>query len=351
MKLTVLTSTIAAVAATIGFAQTASADAISDYYGGKQVTFNVGAGAGGGFGLNARIFAKYYGQYIPGKPTIVVQHMGGSGGVKAANYVYNVAPKNGSYIHMPVSSICENQLLRPKGVRFNCADFNWIGSISDIPVEFGVWHTAGVKTIAEAKKKIINIGSPSGHSLLYRLPKMMNQLLGTKFNIIIGYKGSRGVDLAMERGEVDGRVTSWASAQSRRGHWYKGGKIHSIAQIGPKSIPALDKQGVPRLIDLVKGKKEKSMVEFLYSFMLIGRAITAPPGAPKARVAALATAFDRTMQDKAFEADLAKRKMPLNPSTGAELQAFINNMNATPKAQLAEIRAVLRPPKSKKKKK
>jgi len=100
----------------------------------------------------------------------------------------------------------------------------------------------------------------------------MNQLLGTKFNIIIGYKGSRGVDLAMERGEVGGRVTSWASAQSRRGHWYKGGKIHSIAQIGPKSIPALNKQGVPRLIDWVKGKKEKSMVEFLYSLMLIGRA-------------------------------------------------------------------------------
>ena len=108
-----MTSTIAAVATTIGFAQTASADANSDYYGGKQVTFNVGAGAGGGFGLNARIFAKYYGQYIPGKPTIVVQHMGGSGGVKAANYVYNVAPKNGSYIYMPVLSICENQLLRP----------------------------------------------------------------------------------------------------------------------------------------------------------------------------------------------------------------------------------------------
>ena len=351
MKLTVLKSFVAATAITLGFAQTASADAVSDFYAGKQVTFVVGAGAGGGFGINARIFAKHAAKYFPGKPTIVVQHMQGSGGVKAANYVYNVAPKDGSYIHMPVSSICENQLLRPKGVRFNCADFNWIGSIADIPVEFGIWHTAGVKSIADAKKKKVNIGSPSGHSFLYRVPKMMNNLLGTKFNIIIGYKGSRGVDLAMERGEIDGRATSWDSAQSRKGHWYKEGKIFSIVQVGPKAVPALTKQGVPRLIDLVKSEKEKSMVRFLYSFMLIGRAVVAPPGVPKARVAALSAAFDRTMKDPALKADLAKRKMPFNPSTGAQLQAFINNMNATPKAQLAEIRVMLQPPKSKKKKK
>jgi tripartite-type tricarboxylate transporter receptor subunit TctC len=138
MKLTVVQSLVAATAITLGFAQTASADAVSDFYADKQVTIVVGAGAGGGFGINARIFAKHVAKSFPGKPTIVVQHMQGSGGVKAANYVFNVAPKDGSYIHMPVSSICENQLLRPKGVRFNCADFNWIGSISDIPVEFGV---------------------------------------------------------------------------------------------------------------------------------------------------------------------------------------------------------------------
>ncbi|MDA1326519.1 MAG: tripartite tricarboxylate transporter substrate-binding protein [Proteobacteria bacterium] len=351
MKLTVVKSFVAATAMAVGVAQTASADAITDFYKGKQVSFNVGASAGGGFGIYARIFASHFGKYVPGKPTIVVQHMQGSGGVKAANFVYNVAPKDGSVIHMPVSSICENQLLRPKGVRFNCADFNWIGSIADIPVEFGIWHTAGIKSVEDAKKKSVSIGSPSGHSFLYRVPKMMNELLGTKFNIIIGYKGSGGVDLAMERGEVDGRAVSWDSAISRTGHWYKEGKVRSIVQVGPKPVPALTKQGVPRLIDLVKSKKEKSMVEFLYSFMLIGRAVVAPPGAPRAHVAALSAAFDRTMEDKALKEDLAKRKMPLNPTTGAQLQAFINSMNATPKAQLAEIRAVLQPPKSKKTKK
>jgi len=350
MKLTVATSLIAATAAISGLAQTASADAISDFYKGKQVTFVVGASSGGGFGIYARIFATYFGKYVPGSPTIVVQHMQGSGGVKAANYIYNVAPKDGSYIHMPVSSICENQLLRPKGVRFNCADFNWIGSIADIPVEFGVWHTAGVRSVADAKKKSVSIGSPSGYSFLYRVPKMMNELLGTKFKIIIGYKGSGGVDLAMQRGEVEGRAVSWDSAWSRTGHLYKEGKIISLVQVGPKPVPALTKQGVPRLVDLVKGEKEKSMVRFLYSFMLIGRAILAPPGAPQARVAALTTAFDRTMKDPVLAADLVKRKLPLNPTTGAELQAFINNMNATPKARLAEIRAMLQPPKAKKKK-
>lgn len=348
MKLTVVKSISAALAVTLGFAPTASADAISDFYKGKQVTFNVGASAGGGFGINARIFASHFGKYVPGNPTIVVQHMQGSGGVKAANFIYHVAPKDGSVIHMPVSSICENQLLRPKGVRFNCADFNWIGSIADIPVEFGIWHKAGVKSVEDAKIKSVSVGTPSGHSFLYRVPKMMNELLGTKFKIIIGYKGSRGVDLAMERGEVDGRAVSWDSAQSRTGHWYKEGKVISIAQVGPKAVPKLTKQGVPRLIDLVKSKKEKAMVEFLYSFMLIGRAVLAPPGAPRAKVAALSAAFDQTMKDPGLKADLTKRKMPLNPTTGAQLQAFINKLNATPKAQLAEIRAVLRPPKSKK---
>jgi tripartite-type tricarboxylate transporter receptor subunit TctC len=351
MKLTVIKSLAAATAITLGFAQGASADDVSDFYKGRQVTFNVGASAGGGFGINARIFASHFGKYVPGNPTIVVQHMQGSGGVKAANYIYHVAPKDGGVIHMPVSSICENQLLRPKGVRFNCADFEWIGSIADIPVEFGIWHTAGVRSVADAKRKSVSVGTPSGHSFLYRVPKMMNEILGTKFKIIIGYKGSRGVDLAMERGEVDGRAVSWDSAQSRTGHWYKEGKVFSIAQVGPKPVPALTKQGVPRLIDLVKTEKEKSMVRFLYSFMLIGRAVLAPPGTPQARVAALSAAFDRTMKDPAMKADLAKRKMPLNPTTGAELKAFISKLNATPKAQLAEIRAVLQPPKSKKKKK
>ena len=345
-----ITKSLFTVAAISLFAaSSASADTVSEFYKDKQVTFNVGASAGGGFGIYARIFASHFGKHVPGNPTIVVQHMQGSGGVKAANYVYNIAPKDGGYIHMPVSSICENQLLRPKGVRFNCADFNWIGSIADIPVEFGVWHTAGIKSIEEAKTKTVSIGSPSGHSFLYRVPKMMNELLGTKFKIVIGYKGSGGVDLAMERGEVGGRAVSWDSAVSRTGHWYKDGKVISLVQVGPKAVPALTKQGVPRLVDLVKTEKQKSMVEFLYSFMLIGRAVLAPPGAPQAKVAALSAAFDNTMKDKALEADLAKRKMPLHPSTGAELQAFINKMNATPKTQLAEIRAMLQPPKSKKK--
>lgn len=346
-----ITSTATAMACMVGLsAGSATADAISDFYGGRQITFIVGAGSGGGFGINARIFAAYYGKYIPGNPSIIVQHMQGAGGIKAANYVYNVAAKDGSVIHMPVGSTVQNNLLYPKKTRYDSAKFLWIGSIADQPYEFSVWHTAPIRSIQEAMKTQVFVGAATGRSSLYQIPRLMNALLGTKFKIITGYKGSRGVDLAMERGEVQGRTTSYASAQSRTPHWVKDKKIIRLMQIGAAPIPALSKQGVPRFIDLVKSEKHKKMVAFLHTTMKLGRSVNTPPGVPMERIAALRKAFDAAMKDPAVRRDLAKRKMPFNPSSGADLQAFVGKAMKTSPELVQRMRELLSPPKRKKKK-
>ncbi len=332
---------LAAAGLAMIYAAPVAADAVADFYSGKTVTLIVGSGAGGGFGLNARLIEKYIGKHIPGKPSIVLQFMQGSGGVKAANYIYNVAPKDGSVIHMPISSIVENQLLRPKGVKYDGAKFNWMGSITSFASVLSVWNTAPAKTIDEAKKTQVVLGSPSGHSFIYRIPKLMNTLLGTRFKIIVGYKGSRGVDMALERGEIQGRAMVWASTKAKQPDWLKQGKLVHLIQIGPKAVP--DLPGLPRFIDLVKGKKEKAMVKFLHTTSFIGRALLAPPGTPKDRVAGLRKAFDGAVSDAAYVSDLKKRKLPLRPTSGKDLQAFIVSVSATSPELIAELRKAVNP--------
>ena len=332
---------LAAAGLAMIYAAPAAADAVADFYSGKTVTLIVGSGAGGGFGLNGRLGGNRLGRHIPGKPTVVLQFMQGGGGVKAANFVYNVAPKTGVVIHMPISSIVENQLLRPTGVRYDGAKFNWLGSITSFTSVLSVWHTAPAKSIGDAMKRQIILGSPSGHSFIYRMPKLMNTLLGTKFKIIVGYKGSRGVDMALERGEIQGRAMVWASTKAKQPDWLKQGKLVHLIQIGPKAVP--DLPGLPRFIDLVKGKKEKAMVKFLHTTSFIGRALLAPPGTPKDRVAGLRKAFDGAVSDAAYVSDLKKRKLPLRPTSGKDLQAFIVSVSATSPELIAELRKAVNP--------
>lgn len=339
-----LFSTATGIAAAALGINTAMADAVSDFYSGKTIILNVGSGEGGGFGLNARVISNYLQNNIPGKPTIVLQFMQGSGGVKAANYIYNVASRDGSVIHMPISSIVENQMLRPKGVKFDGSKFNWLGSVTDIATVLSVWHTSPVTSLEEAKRKEVVLGSPSGHSFIYRMPKLMNELLGTRFKIIVGYKGSRGVTLAMERGEVHGRAMVWASTKARTPHHLREGKLIHFAQLGPRGVAELP--NVPRLINLAPDEKSKSMVRFLQTTGLIGRALLAPPGTPRDRVDALRAAFDATVKNPDYAADLKKRKLPLRPTSGAELQKFIESVVATPMDLITQLRRILDPAKA-----
>lgn len=335
-----LFSVLTGIAFSSVYIGTAGADAISDFYKGRQLTIIVGSGAGGGFGLNGRLIGNHLGKHIPGHPTVVVQFMRGGGGTKAANYVYNVSPKDGSVISMPISSIVENQLLRPKGVRFDGAKFYWLGSITSLSSVLSVWHTAPIKTLNEAKKTEAIIGATNPNSSWYRMVKLMNVLIGTKFKLVTGFKGSKGVDLAMERGEIHGRALVWASTKVHHADWLKEHKLIHLVQVGPYALS--DLPNVPRFIDLVSTEKEKTMVRFLHLTGLIGRALHTPPNVPADRVNALRRAFDATVKDPAFLADFKKRKLPVGPTKGEDLQAFIERVIATPKSTIDELKMALK---------
>jgi tripartite-type tricarboxylate transporter receptor subunit TctC len=318
----------------------AAGDPVADFYRGKQVSMVVGAPAGGGYGLNARIIARHMARHIPGNPTIVPRFMAGGGGVPAANYMYNAAPKDGSTIGMPIASIPLSQvLLATKSVKFDAAKFAWIGNVASFTNVLAVWHTAPAKTVGDATRTELVIGASGKGSFLYYEPALMNALLGTKFRLVLGYKGSSDLNLALERGEVQGRHFPWASLKGSNPHWIRDGLVVPLLQVGPHKDP--DLPNVPSFIDLVRTDKHRRMVSLLHVNTKIARSVYAPPGVPKDRVAALRAALAATVKDPAFLADMKKSKQPVVPLSGEALQAFIASVIDTPPELIGEMRAAI----------
>lgn len=323
---------LASVAAFALAAQPASA---ANEFKGKQITMIVGYSAGGGFDFFARLVARHYGNYVPGKPTIVVQNMPGASSVKAANYLYNVAPKDGTVIGALGSTLALNKLLgRP--AKYDPAKFYWIGRIAAGDTVGILWHTTGVKTIADATKKqvIWAAGSPMGPTMMTAVA--MNKLLGTKFKIIKGYKGSSRMLAAMERGEAEGTVIGWAALQKRKGYLLSENKLNIFYFMGYERNSELPK--VPTLIEIAKTAEAKTIFKLLTSREVVGRNFTAPPGVSSAHGKALRLGFERMVKDKAFLDDINKRKILINPMGGEKLQKVVEEIMATDAALAKKLK-------------
>jgi len=302
---------------------TAAAD---DYYKGKQITMIVGYAPGGGFDFFARLVARHYGQYIPGNPTVVVQNMPGASSVKAANFLYNVARKDGSMIAALGSTIALNKLLgRP--AKYNPEKYFWIGRIAAGDSVGIVWHTSTVKSMADAmtKQLIWATGSPMGPTSM--TGNALNRLVGTKFKIVKGYKGSSPMLAAMERGEVEGTAIGWAALSKRKAHLLRDKKVSVFYVMAYDRDPALPT--VPTLIEIAKTDEAKKIFRLLSSSEVIGRNFSAPPGLSAAAGKALRDGFDRMVNDKAFLDDLKKRDIPISPMGGADLQKVVAEVMAT----------------------
>ena len=193
----------------------ASADAISDFYAGKAITLIISTGVGGGIDANARLVARYWGEHIPGKPTIVPKNMTGAGHLQATNYMYNVAPKDGTTIAAILPSFVLYQKIDGKGAQYDAGKFLWIGASDVDNMNLYVWHTVPVKTVADVKSQQVTMGGTGAGSYTTLWPTLMNNLLGTKFKLVMGYKGSADAQLAVERGEVEGHSTAWTAVRSR----------------------------------------------------------------------------------------------------------------------------------------
>ena len=308
---------------------TARAQSVAKFYKGKTISLYIGFSPGGGYDAYARLVARFMGPHIPGKPTILSRNMVGGGSRIAANFLYNVAPKDGTALATVDQAIPVQQAVRDPTVKFDCNAFNWIGNpVADNNV-VTTWYTTGVKTIADAKKKSIAIGA-TGFNTSSQYPEAMNHVLGTKFKVILGYPGANEINLAMEKGEVGGRGSnSWASWKATRPQWIKEHKLNVLVQIG--LTKAADLPNVPLLMDLATKPIDKTALKVLSAPPTIGRPIIAPPGVPADRVKALRAAFDATMKDPAFIAEAKKEHLDLAPVSGKHLQKIVGEIVATPK--------------------
>jgi tripartite-type tricarboxylate transporter receptor subunit TctC len=302
----------------------AAADVVEDFYKGKNVTIAIGFGPGGGYDTYTRLIARHIGKHIPGNPTMVVQQMPGAGSRLAANWLYNVAPKDGTALGVIGENSALDQALKADGIKFDVAKFQWIGNpISDTNITFVMAHTGLVTFDDVLKKGGLICGGTGASSPSILQPTILNNMLDAKIKIVSGYPGGGDVNLAMERNEVNCRGSNqWASTKATTRPWVEGKKINILVQFAVKpdpSISAYQGRPVPTIVDLAKNETDKKAVMALVSGAVFGRPIIAPPETPAPRVAALRKAFEATMKDKTFLDEAAKAKMDLNPVFGEEL--------------------------------
>ncbi len=336
-------SVLAATIAIAGTAAPASADAVADFYKGRAVTFLVVSGSGGLNALYARTVGDRIGKHIPGNPKILYQYMPGGGGLKGANYCYIAAPKDGSVLCQVLNPIGLMQMIRPKGVKYDAAKFNYIGSAGDQNGSFAVWHTVKAEKLMDLKNVEVTFAGTGKGSESYYDPAMVNALFGTKIKMVMGYKGGGQLDLSLERQETLGRAGPLISWIVRKPHWLKSGKLRLLAQVGLKQEAGYEH--VPLLTSFARNDDERAMLKLISSRSAIGRPIAAPPGVPPARVAALRQAFVDTMNDPEFKADVKKRRLLNAWRSGAEVERVMADMLATPKALIDRTRATLGYPK------
>lgn len=326
---------LAAFAAT-AFSMPVAADAVADYFKGKQISLQVGFGAGGGYDTTSRIVARHFGRHVPGKPNVIVQNVPGAGSMKVANAVFNTAPKDGTVLGVFSSSIAMVPLYGKRKARFVTEKFEWIGSMHRDIQACGVWRGAGqgIKNLHDfvAAKNTVIFGSNGPTSPLTTFPLFMKNVLGAKVKIVHGYKGTKAINLAMQKGELTGTCGMFES--SVRGAFFpsfSSGDLVLFVQLAEGTNVPLFGQAT-NIFDMLKTEEEKQMARLVFGPSEITRPLAAPPGTPRAHVAALRKALLDTMKDPALIADAKKIKVTFQPIPGDEVAAKFASYYKTPRA-------------------
>jgi tripartite-type tricarboxylate transporter receptor subunit TctC len=325
----------------------AFAQSVADFYTGKTVTILVGSDVGGGYDLTARTLAHHLARHVPGHPNIIVQNKPGASSIVAANYVYEIAPKDGTVIAAVQRPIPFQTLFGDAGVRFDVRKMQWLGSTTN---ELGVvvaWHTAPQRTFDDLLKLEMVIGGNGPATDTELFPRAMNHVLGTKFRIVSGYPGQAQIALAMEREEVQG-TGNWSFSDIEKGHpdWIADKKIRILLQLGLARSPSPDLRDVPLVMDVTRNQAERQVFEILMGMKALGRPYFVAPGVPKDRADALRQAFMATTIDAEF-LDEAKRTLgPIDPISGPDMQAIISNVYALPSDVIVKAREAVKNPGS-----
>lgn len=326
-----------AAACAVATAAPARADDVADFYKGRQINAITGGGAGGGFALAARIMGRHITRHIPGKPDWIVTSMPGAGGARAVKYIVNAAAQDGTIIGAILPPAVISPLLR-SGVGYDSSKLRWIGTITPMPSVLSVWHTSPVKSIEQAKETQITVATSSKLSTNYFMSEFMNQVIGTRFKVISGYRGGDRQNNAMEKGEVHARASFYNSYKTTKSDWLRDRKIIHLATLGPRH-PEL--KGVLHLMDIARDDDERRMVAIMQAGESVGHGFFVSPSVPMARVEALRKAFDATMKDAAFLADAEKRKQVVEPVSGAELDRTVSEATSASPALVAKMRKFL----------
>ena len=312
-----------------------------EFYRGKTIQVLIGLSPGGAYDAYARMLARHMGKHIPGNPRLVPSNMEGAGSLTLTNYLYNVAPKDGTVIGtINRGAPFEPLIGEAELARFDPAQFTWIGSVANEVSICGAWERAGVDNFEQLFTRELTVGGTGSGADTNQFPRIMNGVLGTKLKVVSGYPGGNNIDLAMERGEVDGRCGwSWSSVVSTRKAWLDSGSIKVLVQLALEKHP--DLPDVPLIMDYAKTDEERAMLRLIFSRAALGCPFVAPPGMPADRVAVLRKAFDDTMKDPEFLADAAQALLEVAPVRGEELQALIADIYKTPPEIVEKTRAIV----------
>jgi tripartite-type tricarboxylate transporter receptor subunit TctC len=319
--------TIGALGIAVCVGTTIAPAAAQDFYRGKTLTILVGFSPGGGFDLNARVLARHIGRHIPGNPHVVVQNMAGAGSLTSVHYLDLTAPKNGTVIDIFNFGNIGESRLNPDKIKLDFRKFNWIGSISQDLTVCYVWHAVGVKTLAELQKvSRVHMGLTGMGSSSDTNQRILKNIFKVPVQQVAGYPGSAEQRIAIERGELDGDCGAWSSIPLE---WIEGHKIVPVIRSGPLFAPDMPRD-VPYSVDIAPSERDRQVLRLLLASAQVGRPFIASQAVPAERIRILRDAFNATMKDPQFLAELEKLRLPISPKTGEEALKVVEDIYATP---------------------
>lgn len=340
-------SLLALVLAIAHLGASARADGVADFYRGRTVQVVAGHEPGSGFDLYGRALARHIGRHIPGNPMVVPLNMVGAVGIVSANWLYNLAPKDGTALVIFAHTVPLEPILGQGAGKFEPQRFTWVGNMDEAVGVCGVWHTAGVTTFAELQRKdakeiLVGASGSGAAGPLSMTPLALRSLLGARLKVIQGYKGSNEIKLALARGEVTGICGLPLSTlrSEWRDHWDKR-EFLPLLQVSRNPHPEL--AGVPHVLDLARDAEERQVLDLIFGVQAMGRPFAAAPGIPPERANALRAAFMATMQDALFLEEAARIKLDVRPMPGEALARLIDSFLAAPRGIVERARAAIKP--------
>lgn len=333
-------------AAGVALGLTVNSASAQDFFRGKQIKLVVGSGTGGGYDTNARLLARHWADHIPGHPDVIVQNMPGAGSLKAMNYLANVAPKDGLTVGGVQNSIGYEPMMGISGgkenAHFDPLKMNWIGSMSKEVAVTVFWNPSPVHSIDDLRHTTVKTGSSGASTSNTIYAELMNAILGTKFNVVEGYKGQTEVWLAMERGEIQGSAGPfYSSLRNSKSAWLKEGKLTIVDQIGLEKHP--DLPNVPLILDFAKNDQERQAIELAVASLTMGRPYVLPSGVAPDRVKTLQVSFMATMKGPKLLAEAEKLKLEIDPIDGEAVHALLVKMYNTPRPIIDKVTAIFVP--------